>query len=127
PRLRQASAKVEQARAEVGIASSSLFPSLSAGVGSSRGDKYGFGTSHSNKYSTVSGDWTVDLFGAKHAQKRAAEAKLAAAISDQTQAENELLASIASTYVDVRYYQRRIQISERHGGKPAAQSRLRAR
>ncbi|NKN37922.1 efflux transporter outer membrane subunit [Agrobacterium sp. a22-2] len=111
PQLQQARAKVDQAKANVGLANSSLLPSLSTGAGVTRGDKYGFGTAHSSKYSTLSADWMVDLFGGKRASKRAAEADLASALSSKDQTEDDLVSSIASAYVDIRYYQKRIDIA----------------
>ncbi len=111
PQLQQATAKVDQAKANVGLANSSLFPSLSTGAGVARGDKYGFGTAQSSKYSTLSTDWTVDLFGGVRAKKRAAEADLASALSSRDQTEDNLVSAIASAYVDIRYYQARIAIA----------------
>ncbi|MCM2474054.1 efflux transporter outer membrane subunit [Rhizobium sp. CG5] len=111
PQIQQANARVEQAKANVGLANSSLLPSLSTGAGVARGDKYGTGTSHSSKYTTLSADWAVDLFGGNRAKKRAAEADLASALSSKDQAEDNLTTSIASAYVDIRYYQKRIDIA----------------
>jgi len=110
PELKQAKARVEQARAQVGIVSSALLPSLSGGVGEARGDKYGFGTS-TKSYWTASGSWLVDIWGSARAQKRAAIAKLAAAIAEEHDTRLNVLANIANTYVDVRYFQARIALA----------------
>lgn len=111
PQLQQAQARVEQARAKVDLSKASLLPSISSGgVGIERGNPYGLGTT-SGSYGTATGSWNLDIFGGAHAQKRAAEARLEAAISDADDTRLTVLASIASTYVDVRYYQERIALA----------------
>ncbi|MFK0161245.1 efflux transporter outer membrane subunit [Rhizobium sp. NPDC090279] len=112
PELRQAQARIEQAKAKVDLAAASLLPSVSGGVGASRGNPYGIGTS-SGGYGTASGSWLVDIFGGTRAQKRAAEARYEAAVSDAEDTRLTVLSSIASTYVDVRYYQERIALAKR--------------
>nr|WP_269244342.1 efflux transporter outer membrane subunit [Rhizobium sp. AG207R] len=109
PEIVQAAARLEQARANVDLASADLLPAISGGVGSARGDKYGLGTT-SGSYGTASGSWTMDLFGGKRAQKRAAQARFDAAISDVDETTLNVLSSIGSTYVDVRYYQEQIAL-----------------
>lgn len=111
PQLQQARAKAEQAKANVRLVNSNLFPSITAGAGDARGDKYGFGTATSQKYSTLSTDWVPDIFGGNRAKKRASEADLASALSTLDDTENNLSSSIASAYVDIRYYQKRIEIA----------------
>lgn len=110
PELKQANARVKQARAQVGLASSSLLPSISGGGGETRGDKYGFGTSTTKSYGTVSGTWLIDIFGGARAQKRAALAKLDSAVADEADTRINVTTTIATIYVDLRYYQARIAL-----------------
>jgi len=110
PEILEAQGRVGQARANVDLASANLLPTVSGGVGKARGDKYGFGTS-TNSYGTASGSWLVDIFGGARAQKRAAEARFDAAVFDAAETSLNVLSSIGSTYVDLRYYQERIALA----------------
>lgn len=109
--LRQAEAQVKEAQASVDLAGSALFPSISGGGGEARGDKYGFGTVTTKTYGTVSGSWLLDIFGRARAQKKASEAQFLAALAKRDEVRLDVLAEIASTYVNVRYNQQLIVLA----------------
>lgn len=110
--VRQAVERIEEAQANVGVASAGLFPTITASGGLRRGDTDGDGT-YSKGYSTLTASWMVDLFGKQRASKRAAEAKLDAAYLTADVARLTILSAIASIYIDLRYYQASIALTKR--------------
>lgn len=110
--VRQAVERIEEAQANVGVANAGLFPTIAGGGGLRRGDTDGDGT-YSKGTSTLTASWMVDLFGKQRASKRAAEAKLDAAYLTADVARLTILSAIASTYIDLRYYQASIALTKR--------------
>jgi outer membrane protein, multidrug efflux system len=113
--LKEARAKVREARARRGIAGAGQFPGLDAtGSGTrSRGSEKTGGGETRDLYSTgFDASWELDIFGGVRRSVEAAEADL--------QAENEglrdvlvsLISEVALNYVEVRTYQARLKVAE---------------
>jgi multidrug efflux system outer membrane protein len=113
--LKEARAKVREARARRGIAGAGQFPALDAtGSGTRRRGSEETGSGETRDlYSTgFDASWELDIFGGVRRSVEAAEADL--------QAENEglrdvlvsLLSEVALNYVEVRTYQARLAVAE---------------
>lgn len=110
--VRQAVERINEAQANVGVANSGLFPTITTGGGYGRGDTNGDGT-YTKSYPTFATSWMVDLFGGQRASKREAEAKLDAAYLTADVARLTMLSAIATAYIDLRYYQSSIVLTKK--------------
>jgi NodT family efflux transporter outer membrane factor (OMF) lipoprotein len=113
--LKQAQARIEQARAELSASSSALYPSLDFNTSITRSDNGNSATStnssFSNKPSTLyrtgfDASWELDWLGRTRTQIAAAQARHAASIEDLRDAQVTLLADVANTYITLRNSQR---------------------
>jgi NodT family efflux transporter outer membrane factor (OMF) lipoprotein len=121
--LRQAQARVRQARAQRGLAGAALAPTLDASGSASREKQSGNqpllggllppGTPlTSNAYQTgFDASWELDLFGGARRGTEAADAALAAAGYSLADAQVSLVAEVARNYVAARGYQQRLAIA----------------
>ena len=113
--LRQAEARVREARAQRGMAKADLFPSISANGSAVRArssEETGLGGTGNLFTPGFDAGWELDVFGGK---RRALEA---ASATWQAQQENlhdvlvSLFAEVAFDYVNVRSYQTQLAITE---------------
>jgi NodT family efflux transporter outer membrane factor (OMF) lipoprotein len=125
--LRIARARVLQARAQVGIVSGDAGPQVDAGASYSRirqseAVKIG-GVSPAAAESTAGHDlyqvgfdasWELDLFGQIRRGVQAAEADLDAAAESQRDTLVTLVSDVARNYIDVRAFQRRLEIARQN-------------
>lgn len=119
--LKAAEARVKVARAFKGAALSDFLPTLDAMASYTKARR-----SKNALTSTVrvldtdtylagfDASWEVDIFGGKRRTLEAAYANLAAVEADRSDVLVSLLAEVARNYIDVRGYQRRIEIAERN-------------
>jgi NodT family efflux transporter outer membrane factor (OMF) lipoprotein len=113
--LRQAQARVREARARRGVTQADLAPTVDAtgSVTRSRNSQGAGGDIQSELYMAgFDSSWELDLFGGKRRSIEAAEADLAASEEDWRDVLVSLLAEVATNYVDVRSYQARMAIAE---------------
>lgn len=113
--LREARAKVREARARRGIAGTGQFPVLDAtGSGTrSRGSENTGAGETRNLYSTgFDASWELDIFGGVRRSVEAAEADLQAADEGLRDVLVSLLSEVALNYVEVRTYQARLAVAE---------------
>lgn len=113
--LKQAEARVRQARAQRGIASAALFPSLgvNAAASRSRSSKEAGSGSTSVFYSTgLDASWELDLFGGKRRALESSTASLQASEESLHDVQITLLSDVALNYVEIRSYQELLQITE---------------
>jgi NodT family efflux transporter outer membrane factor (OMF) lipoprotein len=113
--LRQAQARVREARARRGAAVADLAPSVDAtgSVTRSRGSQDAGGGMVSNLFRAgFDSSWELDLFGGTRRSIQAAQADLEASQEDLRDVLVSLLAEVAQNYVDVRSYQARLAIAE---------------
>ena len=115
--LRQARARVREARARRGISRADRFPSLDASgsASSSKSSKEtGSGTSRELYSAGFDASWELDLFGGKRRAEEAAQADLDASNEDFHDVQVTLLAEVARNYLEVRSYQARLAIATKN-------------
>lgn len=124
PDLRIAQARVLEARARYGIASSALEPSADASGGDSRTQASHHqpvlgsvplppSTSFDNEVyqAGVDASWEIDVFGGRRREVEAARAEVGAFENDRRSTLMVLLGDVARNYADVRGYQSRLAIA----------------
>lgn len=113
----QALERINQAQANVVISGAGGLPSLTLSADAGRRGTEGLrGTPDSIPSTSASGSldasWFLDLFGRYRRSKESALASLDAAYANVDTARLSLLSSVASAYIDVRYFQERIAIAQ---------------
>ncbi|BAU49195.1 RND transporter [Sulfurifustis variabilis] len=117
--LRQAQARVREARARRGIASADRFPTLAAAASASRvrgSEETGTGATTELYAAAFDARWELDLFGSKRRALESATAGLEASVADAQDVYVSLLAEVALNYVEVRSFQTRLAIAEANLG-----------
>ncbi|MCK9293594.1 MAG: efflux transporter outer membrane subunit [Desulfobulbaceae bacterium] len=110
--LKQATARVREARARRGISRAGEFPTLDASGTATRSKSSG--SAATNSFYSVGFDagWEVDIFGGVRRAVEAAEADLAASREDLRDVLVSLSAEVALNYLDTRTYQSRLAVAE---------------
>jgi NodT family efflux transporter outer membrane factor (OMF) lipoprotein len=124
PGLREAQARVREARARRGVVAADLFPSVDAGGSYSRDRSSGnvdgpFGgpAMESDLYQAgFDAAWEIDVFGGVRRGIEAADADISASVEDRRDVLVTLLAEVAQRYVELRGLQRRIEIARANLG-----------
>ncbi len=114
--LQIAAARVEEARANRGVARASLFPEITGGASASRGNQ-GFliGDRTLNiAEASIDASWEADLFGRNQARTAAAGAILQSEEAAAQAVRVALLAEVARNYFDLRNYERQIVLTEQN-------------
>ncbi|MCX7099454.1 MAG: efflux transporter outer membrane subunit [Methylococcales bacterium] len=117
--LRQAQARLREARARRGLAKAGLFPTLNArasGAQTGSSEEAGSGLTsefYSNKFDA---SWEVDVFGKLRRGLEAADASLQASGDDLNNVMVSVYAETALNYVEVRSYQARLAVAEANLG-----------
>ncbi|MFO8165063.1 MAG: efflux transporter outer membrane subunit [Desulfatiglandales bacterium] len=113
--IKEASARIREARARRGLARADLFPTLGA-TGSAtwsrtRGDT---GTVETRDFYAAGFDagWELDLFGGTRRSVEAAEADLQAVHENLHDVLVSLTAEVALNYVEIRTYQKRLAVTK---------------
>lgn len=112
--LRQAEARLRQARAARAQAVSGLFPGVSASAGASRSRNATAISALPPRTTWDAGfdaSWELDLFGGTRRGIEAATAELEARAASLANVRVSLLAEVAQNYVELRAYQRRLAIA----------------
>lgn len=120
--VKQAYARVVQARAQRAIAGSGFWPNINASADASRRESEGNFNERGEVVSTVgetystgfSASWELDLFGGQRRSYEAATAQLAATEADLRDVMVVLLGDVALSYVGVRTAQSRLDFAERN-------------
>jgi multidrug efflux system outer membrane protein len=113
--LKQALAKVREARARRGITQAGQFPVLDASGSASRSkssENAGSGTTRSFYSAGFDAGWEVDIFGGIRRQVEAAEADLEASRDNLRDVLVSLTAEVALNYLDVRTLQKNLEVAE---------------
>jgi multidrug efflux system outer membrane protein len=113
--LRQAHARILQARAQSLGAKAALWPDITASFGDtySRSPLVAIGAPPSSFTAALNASWTVDLIGELRNRARAAQATLRATQFDRDDTRIMLVAQIATNYLQYRLYQLQYAISIR--------------
>ena len=110
--LQAAIARVDQARADVGVARADQMPSLSAGAQSGRqGNQYGSGESQST--AGLSASFELDIWGKYRSLKKSAQARLLATEAARDTVRLTLTADVANGYFTLRMLDEQKDILER--------------
>jgi multidrug efflux system outer membrane protein len=116
--LQVAKARIDEARANRGVARSALFPEVDA-VGNASRSNQGF----INRNQTINlgevdlqATWEVDLFGRNQARVAEASAILESQEASSQAVRVELLAEVARNYFDMRNYERQIALTRANLG-----------
>ncbi|MBU0946556.1 MAG: efflux transporter outer membrane subunit [Proteobacteria bacterium] len=113
--LKQATAKLREARARRGVSQAGQFPTVDGSGAMSRSkssENSGGGGTHSSYSVAFDAGWEVDIFGGKRRAVEAAEADLAASQEDLRDVLVTLTAEVALNYLDVRSLQKRLGVAE---------------
>ena len=122
PSLREAYYRIVEARAQVGVARSGFLPKLDGNASHSfqqasvNASQFGGGlTNRSDIYTTgFDSTWEIDLFGKIRRSLESSCAQMRALDQAYRYVKITLLADIATSYVDYRVIQQRIEIAERN-------------
>jgi NodT family efflux transporter outer membrane factor (OMF) lipoprotein len=113
--LKEARARVREARARRGISEADRFPTIDA-TGSARSsrssEETGGGETRELYAAGFDASWELDLFGGIRRSVEAAEAELEASEEDLRDVLVSLLAEVALNYVEVRSFQTRLSVAE---------------
>lgn len=113
--LKEARARVREARALRGISKADRFPTIDAG-GTARlsrsSEDTGGGTERKLYAAGFDATWELDLFGGKQRAIEAAEAELQLSEEDLRDVLVSLLAEVALNYVEVRSFQTRLSVAQ---------------
>jgi NodT family efflux transporter outer membrane factor (OMF) lipoprotein len=112
--LKQAMARVREARARRGITKAGQFPTLNASGSANRGKSSGGGATHNFFSVGFDAGWEVDIFGGVRRAVEAAEADLDAGLEDLHDVLVSLTAEVALNYLDVRTTQTRLAVAEKN-------------
>ncbi|MCP5523006.1 MAG: efflux transporter outer membrane subunit [Verrucomicrobiales bacterium] len=113
--LRQAEARLREARAQRGMAKAALFPAVGANASASRtaaGKEAGNGKTTDFFATSLDASWELDVFGGKRRSLEAATASWQASEESLRDVQVSLLAEAALNYVEVRSYQQLLWITE---------------
>jgi len=113
--LKQAEARVREARAQRGIAKAALFPTVGANASASRvtaSKESGNGATSDLYAAGFDASWELDLFGGKRRSLEAATASWQASVESMNDVMVSLLAEVALNYVEVRSDQALLSITE---------------
>jgi len=113
--LRQAQARVREARARRGISQARRFPTIGAGGSANvarSSEETGSGTERDLYAAGFDAGWELDVFGGVRRSVEAAGATLEASKEGLHDVMVSLLAEVALNYVEVRSFQTRLSIAE---------------
>jgi NodT family efflux transporter outer membrane factor (OMF) lipoprotein len=116
--VREAMARVREARALRGVAGAERFPTLDAGasyqrVSQSQNSPLGIFVPDSDLYAAgFDASWEVDLWGRVRRSLEAADADLQANVEDARYVAVSLAAETAINYVELRAFQKRLELQE---------------
>lgn len=113
--LREAKARVREARARRGASAADQFPSVEATASASRNrssQATGVGAVQTLYSAGFDASWELDLFGGKRRSVEASQADLEASEEDRSDVLVTLTAEVALNYIDVRSYQARLAVAE---------------
>ncbi len=112
--MRAAIARVQAARAELGISRSDFFPKIDSAADFTRTKigKDAGGTGYTDMYRAgFDASWEIDIFGGTRRATEAAQAQLESEIADLHDVWISLAAEVALNYIEIRTFQRRLQVA----------------
>ncbi len=112
--LRQAQARLREARARWGASHADRFPTVDLNGSTTRShgnEETGSGTTHTLYSASFDAKWELDLFGGNRRAEEAAKADFEASVEDRNDVLVSLLAEVARNYVDLRATETRLDIA----------------
>jgi multidrug efflux system outer membrane protein len=112
--IKEARARIREARARRGLAGADLFPTLNAtgsATWSRTSENTGTGETRDFYEAGFDAGWELDLFGGKRRSIEAADADLQASQENLHDVLVSLTAEVAVNYVEVRTYQKRLSVT----------------
>ncbi len=117
----QAIERINQAESNITVAGAGALPSLGSTFSHSTRGAGGSVPSQNDKVNKATSNafnvfWHLDLFGRYRREKESAAASLDAAYATADVQRLTLISAVASAYIDVRYYQERLEIARQNLG-----------
>jgi multidrug efflux system outer membrane protein len=110
--LKQATARLRQARAARGVASAPLFPNINSNDSYTHSGSGSRQSVSSDLYSAgVDATWELDVFGGVRRNVESADATVRASVWDRRGVLISVVSEVAIDYINLRSFQRRIAIS----------------
>jgi multidrug efflux system outer membrane protein len=114
--IQQSLERINAAASNVTVAGAGSLPSLTVGASQTNSGTMGGLSTSAGATNTTGGSanvgWLLDLFGQYRRSKESAQASLDAAYSTADVAKLTYLQDLVNSYVDARYYQERISLSQ---------------
>lgn len=111
--VKQAVAAIREVEAEAAITGAASLPTLEASGAATRAQPDGLPIRNSTS-ATMSSSWIVDLFGGQRSAHEGAAATLDAAYLSADVARLTVASAVASSYIDLRFYQESIALNRRN-------------
>ncbi|WP_281754458.1 efflux transporter outer membrane subunit [Thermodesulfovibrio yellowstonii] len=116
--LKQAQARIKEAKARREVAGAKLFPSIdaksSANYSKTRGTKIEDNTAEHLYSVGIDASWEADIFGGKRKSLEAYQAEFEASQWDFKATIVSLISEVALNYIELKTYQNRIEIAEKN-------------
>jgi NodT family efflux transporter outer membrane factor (OMF) lipoprotein len=118
--VRQAEARIRQARASRGVVASALYPTIDTSgsysrSGTGRADDVANGDARHDLYQAgIDATWEIDIFGGVRRDVEAANADIVAAVEDRRDVLVTLTSEIALAYLDLRSFQTQLALAQKN-------------
>ena len=124
PTIATARSRLAQSRAERVAAGASLLPSLDAAVSTSRSNQQSTLPGGTTSLAGLQAGWELDLFGARHAERDAAQARLAGATAGWHEGRVAVAAEVANQYYSLRACEELLAVAKLDAASRADTARL---
>jgi multidrug efflux system outer membrane protein len=124
PTIATASSRIAQARAERVAAGAALAPALDGAASVGRTNQQSVLPTGTTSQAAVQASWEIDLFGARRAERNAAEARLAGARAGWHDARVSVAAEVANQYYSLRACEQLLAVARADAASRADTARL---
>ncbi|HEY1044452.1 MAG TPA: efflux transporter outer membrane subunit [Telluria sp.] len=124
PSIASAAARIAQARAQRTAAGAALLPSVDAAASAVRSSQQSVMPMGTTTQAALQASWEIDLFGARRAERRAADARLEGAQAGWHAARVSVAAETANRYYALRACEQLLSVARRDAASRADTARL---
>jgi multidrug efflux system outer membrane protein len=124
PTIAAAQSRIAQSRAERVAAGAALAPSLDAAASVSRASQQSALPAGTTSQAALQASWEIDLFGARRAERTAAQERLAGAQAGWHEARVSVAAEVASQYYALRACEQLLAVARQDAASRADTARL---
>ena len=124
PTIAQAGSRIADSRARRAAAGAALLPSLDLGVSSSRSNQQSTLPAGTVSQAGLQSAWEIDLFGARRADRDAAQARLAGTTAGWHEARVAVAAEVANQYYNLRTCELLLAVAKQDVASRADTARL---